>query len=48
LVRASKTIVEGKHLYINILDFKDEAEQELYYKKIQQLIKESQGRVKVY
>lgn len=37
-----------KFLYINLMGFKDEIEQEIYYQKIQQLLKDSQGRIKVY
>ena len=43
-----KTIVNGKHLYINLKGFKDEKEQEMYYSRIKQLIKEATTRVNVY
>ena len=48
MIKVSKTKAMGKFLYINLDGFKDENEQELYYKKIQQLIKDSSGRIKVY
>ena len=48
MIKVSKTKAMGKFLYINLSGFKDEDEQELLYKKIQQLIKDSSGRIKVY
>ena len=47
-MKVSKTRADGKHLYINILDFKDEVEWDLMYKKIDQLVRDSQVRLKVY
>jgi len=47
LVRASKKNIDG-NLYINILDFKDEREQELMYERVLQAIKETNGRTRVY
>ncbi len=35
-------------LYINILDFKDEREWEIMFKKVEQLIKDSRVRTKVF
>ena len=45
-MKVSKT--EGKHLYINILDFKNKAEHELVFQRVRQLIESMQGRIKVY
>jgi len=46
MVRCSMT--DGPHLYVNLLDFKDKEEQTKYFKRIQQMIKEDQGRTKIY
>ncbi|UVF62263.1 hypothetical protein [Nitrososphaeria virus YSH_1032793] len=48
MIQVSKTKAEGKYLYINLHGFKDEIEQEVYFKKIQQLLKDSRGRLKVF
>ncbi len=44
----TKTKVSNRFLYIQLMDFKDETEQDIFYKKIQDMIKESKGRIKVY
>lgn len=46
MVRASKT--DGPHLYINILDFKDKTEQEIIFKKVQDLLRDYNTKVRVY
>ena len=55
MVTVHKTTVAGKghnkdqkFLYINLMDFKDETEQDIFFRKIQDLIKDSQTRLKVY
>lgn len=45
-MKVSKT--DGKYLYVNILDFKDKDEQEIIFKKVQQLIKEWTSKRKVF
>jgi hypothetical protein len=51
-MKVSKTKVPlgdlGDALYINIIDFKDEREWEIMFKKIEQLIKDSKVRTKVF
>jgi len=47
MVRVSKTNTDG-HLYINLLDFKDEVEQQVIFEKIQKLISEQRTRIKVW
>lgn len=51
-MRVSKTKVplgDGSHaLYIQILDFRDDQEWELMAKRVEQLVKESKGRTKVF
>ena len=42
------SMTDEPYLYINILDFKDKEEQEIIYKKVQQLIKEWQSKRKVF
>ena len=44
-VRVSKTKADGKHLYINILGFKDEKDWESLYKDIQVLLLNWQGNL---
>lgn len=39
---------EKRNQIIQISGFKDDIEQEVYFKKIEQLLKESKMRVKVY
>lgn len=48
MVTVHKTKAKGKFLYINLMDFKDEKEQDIFFRKIQNLIKDSQTRVMVY
>ena len=48
MIKVSKTAAEGKHLYINLHGFKDEIEQDVIYKKIQDLVKDHRGRIKVF
>jgi len=48
MVTVHKTKAKGGFLYISLMDFKDEIEQDIIYKKIQELIKASQTRLKVY
>lgn len=45
--RVEKTKTRQGFLYLNLLDFKDEIEQDIFYRKIQELIKDSKGRIKV-
>lgn len=45
MVRAIKNKIEGKHLYINILDFKDEGEQEAIFKEVEGILKKYQGEI---
>ena len=40
--------VEKKNRSLQISGFKDDIEQEVYFKKIEQLIKDSRGRIKVF
>ena len=47
MIKVSKTKAEGKFLYLNLMGFKDEAEQNIWFEKIKQYIKENTGRVKV-
>jgi len=54
-IQVFKTVVKGKgqnddqeFLYINLHGFKNKREQELYFKKIEQLLKENEGRLKVF
>jgi len=44
-VRVSKTKADGKHLYINILGFKDEKDWDSLYKDIQVLLLNWQGNL---
>lgn len=46
--RISDFPVDEEHMMIKILDFRDRSEYELYKKKIQQMLKESRYRVKVF
>ena len=46
-MKVSKTSV-GPYLYINILDFKDQQEQDIIFRKIQLMIKEWNTTPKVY
>ena len=48
MIKVSKTIAEGEHMYINLHGFKDETEQDIVFQKIQSLIKEHQTRLRVY
>ena len=45
-MRVSKT--KPPHLYINILDFKDEIEHEIIFKKVQELVNNFQSKIRVY
>ena len=47
-MKVSKTKANGKYLYIQIMDFRDEQEWDLMYTRIQQLLKDSKGRTKVF
>ncbi len=47
-MKVSKTKAEGKHLYINVLDFSDEREWELMYKKIKTMIETEPRKLKVF
>lgn len=41
-------IIEKKNQAIQISGFKDDIEQEVYFKKITHLLKESSGRIRVF
>lgn len=41
-------IAEKKNQVIQISGFKDDIEQEVYFQKIQQLLKDSRGRIRVF
>ena len=45
-MRVSKT--DSPYLYINILDFKDEMEQDIIFKKVQELVNNFQSKIRVY
>jgi len=47
-ITVSKTKAGGKSLHLNLMGFKDEAEQDIWFKKIQQYVKENSERVKVF
>jgi len=47
-MKVSKTKSDDRFLYINVHGFKDEAEWDLMYKRICQVVEDSKGRVKVY
>ena len=38
MVRVTRKTVDGKHLYINILDFKDEDERDAIYFKLRDML----------
>ena len=44
-IKVSKTKADGKHLYINILGFKDEKDWDSLYKDIQVLLLNWQGNL---
>ena len=48
MIEVNKTTAEGKFRYININGFKDEAEHELVFQRVRQLIESMQGRIKVF
>jgi len=48
MIKVFKTFVKGKFFYLNVHGFKDEAELEIYFQKFKRLLKESQGRIKVF
>lgn len=48
MIKVSKTKAEGKFLYLNLMGFKDETEQNVWFEKIKQYIKENSERVKVF
>ena len=48
MVTIHKTKAKDRFLYINLLDFKNEDEQNVYFLKIQDMIKDMQTKVKVY
>lgn len=45
-MKVSKT--DGVYMYINILDFKDKNEQDIIFKKVQQLVKEWESKIRVF
>lgn len=45
-MRVTKT--SPPYLYINILDFKDEREQEIIFKKVEEMVRTFDSKVKVY
>lgn len=55
MVTVHKTKAKGKghntdqtFLYINLMDFKDETEQDIYFRKIEEIIKDRNTKVRVY
>ena len=48
MVTVSKTIADGKFLYIGLKDFKSEDQQNVYFLKIQDMIKDMQTKVRVF
>ena len=48
MIKVHKTKASGKYLYINLHGFRDEIEQDIVYQKIKRLLKESQGRIKIF
>ena len=48
MVTVHKTKAKDRFLYINLLDFKNEDEQNVYFLKIQDMIKDMQTKVRVY
>lgn len=55
MIEVNKTIVSGKghnsdqkFLYINLHGFRDEAQQDIIFKKIQEVIKDHETKVKVF
>lgn len=39
MVRVVKEVIDGKYLYVKLLDFEDEHEQDKYHFKIMEMIK---------
>ena len=48
MIVAHKTKAKGGFLYINLMNFKDEIEQDICYRKIQEVIKDMNTKVKVF
>ena len=48
MIKVSKTKAEDRFLYINLHGFRDEAEWDLMYKKIQDIIYEHQRKTRVF
>jgi len=48
MIKVSKTKAEDRFLYINLHGFRDEADWDLIYKKIQDLVYEHNSKVKVF
>lgn len=48
MIKVNKTIVEGKHLYINLHGFRDEVHLDTIYNKIRELIKDHESKVRIY
>ena len=48
MITVHKTKTKDGFLYINLLDFKNEDEQNVYLLKIQDMIKDMQTKVRVY
>jgi len=47
-IKVSKTLADGKFMYINLHGFKDQEEQDKIFKQIQVLLKETTGRIRVF
>jgi len=47
-IKVSKTDARGKYLYINLSGFRDKAQRQIVFEKIEQLVKDSNTKVRVY